>query len=398
MQRSAPAKRPRDIRLDFFRGLCLFIIFIAHMYGNPWANWIPARFGFSDATEIFVFCSGMASAIAFATAFDRHGWLIGCGRVTYRIWQVYWAHVSMFVIAIALTIVTDQWITGGTGDYLRGLKMENLFNENAQSAMVGVVTLAWVPPYFDILPMYLVILCMLPVFLGIAQINFPAAYGLSILVWLGAQLGWLYVPSASWSDASWFFNPFGWQLVFFTGFSFMRGWLPAPKADSRLIWAAIIYVVVTMPLEWEPALLTFDSLMQTRQAIGPLIHKGHEGLLRFVHFLALAYLAYVAVGEGGRNLKGPVVRVVAKVGTQSLGVFMSGIILSFIAGPFLNVVGRDILTVTIANAGGIAMLIAIAYIVSWYKAAPWAKPVSKPSPSPAGADDAATASPVVARR
>jgi hypothetical protein len=50
----------RDPRLDFFRGLAMFIILIAHVPSNWWTLWIPARFGFSDATEIFVFCSGMA--------------------------------------------------------------------------------------------------------------------------------------------------------------------------------------------------------------------------------------------------------------------------------------------------------------------------------------------------
>ena len=373
MQPRTQPKKERDIRLDFFRGLCLFIIFIAHMYGNPWASWIPARFGFSDATEIFVFCSGMASALAFGVAFERHGALIGFGRVLYRIWQVYWAHVSLFVLAIGLTIVTDDWVAGGNGDYLRGLQMENLFNENAKSALLGIVTLQWVPAYFDILPMYLAILCMLPAFYLLAQAGFPAAYGASLVVWLFAQLGYLYVPGPEWSQSSWFFNPFGWQLVFFTGFSFMKGWLPAPPRDPRLIWAAIAYVAITLPLEWEPLLLAFPELMEARQAIIPLIHKGHEGPMRFIHFLALAYLAYVAVGERGENLKGPVVKVIAKVGTQSLGVFMAGILLSFVMGPFLNVVGRTYLTVFVANAGGIAALVAVAYTVAWFKAAPWAR-------------------------
>lgn len=68
----------------------MFIIFIAHLPGNQWTLWIPARFGFSDATEIFVFCSGMASAIAFGRVFELHGLAMGSARVLYRVWQVYW--------------------------------------------------------------------------------------------------------------------------------------------------------------------------------------------------------------------------------------------------------------------------------------------------------------------
>src|SRR5690606_16367543 len=85
-----PAAKPaRDPRLDFFRGLGMYIILIAHISGNPWTLWIPARFGFSDATEIFVFCSGMASAIAFGAVFSKAGWVMGALRIMHRVWQVY---------------------------------------------------------------------------------------------------------------------------------------------------------------------------------------------------------------------------------------------------------------------------------------------------------------------
>ena len=80
---AAALHRPRDPRLDFYRGIAMFIILCAHIPGNRWTGWIPARFGFSDATEIFVFCSGMASAIAFGGSFARHGWWLGTARVAY---------------------------------------------------------------------------------------------------------------------------------------------------------------------------------------------------------------------------------------------------------------------------------------------------------------------------
>ena len=53
----------RDPRLDVFRGLAMAIILVAHVPGNPLAEFIPARFGPSDAAEMFVFCSGFAAAL-----------------------------------------------------------------------------------------------------------------------------------------------------------------------------------------------------------------------------------------------------------------------------------------------------------------------------------------------
>lgn len=109
-QAAAPAKpavpaapaRVRDLRLDFFRGIAMFIILMAHTPRNFFTSWIPARWGFSDATEIFVFCSGMASAIAFGKAFELAGWRMGTARVSFRVWQVYWAHVGLFFATLAL--------------------------------------------------------------------------------------------------------------------------------------------------------------------------------------------------------------------------------------------------------------------------------------------------------
>ena len=93
-------KPPRDLRLDFFRGVAMFIILLAHTPGNTWTLWIPARFGFSDATEIFVFCSGMASAFAFGSVFLKKSWFLGAARIMFRVWQVYWAHIGV-VLATA---------------------------------------------------------------------------------------------------------------------------------------------------------------------------------------------------------------------------------------------------------------------------------------------------------
>lgn len=43
----------------------MFIILIAHITGDLWTVWNSVNFGFSDVAEMFVFCLGMASAVAF---------------------------------------------------------------------------------------------------------------------------------------------------------------------------------------------------------------------------------------------------------------------------------------------------------------------------------------------
>ena len=60
---SAPAGR--DLRLDLFRGLALWLIFLDHIPANV-VNWLTIRnYGFSDAAEIFVFISGYTAAFVY---------------------------------------------------------------------------------------------------------------------------------------------------------------------------------------------------------------------------------------------------------------------------------------------------------------------------------------------
>jgi len=349
--------------------------------------YIPARFGLSDAAEIFVFLSGMASAVAFASVFVKRGFFMGVARIAHRLWQAYWAHISIFFVCTVIMVLIDRHLQTGE-DYVRGLMMEHFFNENAQQALVGLLTLTYVPPFFDILPMYLVILLMIPVVMLLAGVSPWLAMGAVVATWFVASFNVLDMSRAPWNDEVWFFNPFSWQLVFFTGFAFMRGWLPTPKADMRLILAAVAYLLVCLPLEWEPLLKAFPALRETREWLYPVwIDKTHQGFARYVHFLALAYLAFIAVGERGRHLKGPVVAVVCKVGQQSLAIFILSLALSFTASALLNVIGRTYLTVPLVNLGGMAMMVGVAYMTAWFKSVPWksqAKTVPIAQPAEAG--------------
>ena len=64
-QTDAALARERDPRVDFFRGLALWFIFLDHVPSNTIGHLTLRNFGFSDATEIFVFISGYSAAIAY---------------------------------------------------------------------------------------------------------------------------------------------------------------------------------------------------------------------------------------------------------------------------------------------------------------------------------------------
>ena len=89
---------------------------------------------------------------------------------------------------------------------------------------------------------------------------------------LGAGELRLNFPAEPWSERKWFFNPFGWQLVFFTGFAFMRGWIPAPPVRAWLIERYGSYVSYDPPLTLATAPLWLAPLALL--ALGLWIARG----------------------------------------------------------------------------------------------------------------------------
>lgn len=369
----------------------MFIILIAHITNNPWTLWIPARFGFSDATEIFVFCSGMASAIAFGAVFARAGWVMGTVRIMHRVWQIYWVHLGVFFLTLALLQMLNM-----TGifphDQVNQVNLDP-FIDNTGPNLIGLLTLTYVPNYFDILPMYLVILALIPVMMACVQVDVRLAMLASVALWAAATAG-LNLPAELWfpnpSGRVWFFNPFAWQLVFFAGFALMSGWIPAPPVRRSLIWIAVAIVVLSVPFAWERIISTSETIKELRRDGVILFDKTNFGILRIVHFAALAYLAWVAVGPAGVHLRregwvGAVISLISRVGQQSLAVFAASMVMARGLGAILDLADYGPLATLVVNLSGIALIIGVARVSAFFKSQPWrttAPPVASPETQP----------------
>lgn len=361
----------RDPRLDFFRGIAMFIILIAHIPGNAWARWIPARFGPSDATEMFVFCSGFAAAIAFGGTFVRRGFWMGCGRVLYRCWQIYWAHLSLFFVVATICVLAN--LAFAEPNYISKLNLTYFFNFTAE-ALVGLFTLTYVPNYFDILPMYFVALLMMPLVIALHRLHVAAAIAFCVGLWLTVQLTGLSLPAEPWSDRPWFFNPFAWQLIFFTGFMLSAGWIKPPPVNRWLVGAAVAWVVFMVCLSWRPIWSNWTLMQDIYGLLVGERPKTNFHWIRWVHFLALAYLAVVILKGREHILLHPAFAPIIKVGQQALATFLTSMAMSWTLGIALDQLGRSWLTVGAANLIGFAVLIGVAYLVGWYKKTPWKQP------------------------
>ncbi len=363
----------RDVRLDFFRGLAMFIIFVAHVPGNRWAQFLPRAIGPSDAAEWFVFCSGFASALAFGKVFEQQGLWLGTSRILHRVWQLYWAQIAVFLTVAALCVVGTRWLDK---DYVAALNITRFFAETEQG-LLHLLTLTYVPNLFDILPMYMVLLLFVPVVMALRRLRPWLALAFPPALYLAARAFDWNLPAEWWSDRPWYFNPFTWQLLFFTGFALGRGWIHRPPFTWPWLALAAAIMLILFPLNFAPIWQNVDWVRTISDAHVWMIDKTDFGPARYAHVLAMALLGLALVDRFPEFLRWRGFEPIVKVGQQTLPVFLSTIVLSWSAGMFLDVVGRTPLHVALANLTGFALMLGVANVTGFYKSQPWRRPRHK---------------------
>ena len=375
-----PAKRPRDERLDLFRGLTMLIIFVAHLPENSWNAWIPARFGFSSGAELFVFCSGIASALAFGSVFTRRGLGLGTARIAHRIWQVYWTQIGLVLALIALAAALDRIF----GLAVLAQQFQPLLAD-PENALLGLATLSWQPDYLDILPMYLVILALVPVMMLARRLHAALPFVIATSLYAAVWATGLNLSGNPWNGAGWFLNPFAWQFIFFIGFFIAMKWLPVPRlGDRRLMMAAALFILFSVPLSFWGVLENWPLAQTARDLVIPASEKTDLHILLVLHFLALAYLVLSLIEPWRDQLDRGVGHLLILIGRQSLACFVASVVLARLLGIIADTVGRGEFVVALLNLAGFALILANALTIGWFKSAPWAGPARKPLAEPAG--------------
>ena len=202
----------RDLRLDLFRGLALWLIFLDHIPENI-MNWITIRnYGFSDATEIFIFISGYTAAFVYGRAMRERGFVISSARMLRRAWQIYVAHIFLFTIFMA----EIAYVAATFDNPLYAEEMNILdFLKQPDVTIFQALLLKFKPVNMDVLPLYIVLLLLFPPMLWLLlwQPAFALA-GSALLYVLAWNFDW-NLPA--YPNGVWFFNPFAWQLLFVFG-------------------------------------------------------------------------------------------------------------------------------------------------------------------------------------
>lgn len=346
--------------VDFWRGFALISIFINHVPGNFFERFTHRNYSPSDSAELFVFLAGWTLRLGVS---KRYGLQTAVQlRQTYgqRAGRVYGLHLCICVIGLAFVTVSAGLLH--EAGLLSLLKAGPMFADPVRTGL-GLVALTQHLRYFDILPLYVVLLLAAPGLL----LTHRHAPGLllpaSLVIYLVTLVYRINVPQWP-GPGDWNFNPLTWQFVFVLGFVLAANEGLGALARQHIgvlraiAWPIILVGAVVVVFDrWpNPARLPEPRLLFMTQ-------KSFATPIRVIDFLALAAVAtayFAAIMRRAPRL----VDLLALLGRHSLPVFCVASCLSIIAQIVRYVSpGGGIAVDTLLIGMGVAAMMATAALI-----------------------------------
>ena len=355
----------RDVRLDLFRGLALWLLFLDQLPSAVVSAFAIRSYGFSDATEIIVFVFGYTAGFVYGPLMRERGFVVATANILRRAWQVYVAHVFLFVFYIAeIAYVSRRF------DNPLFAEDTNIFEflHRPDMALFQGLILNFKPVHMDVLPLYILLLVAFAPVLWLLLRRPALALAASAVVYaLSRRFGWnLHAYPAG----EWPLNPFAWQFLFV-----LAAWcgLGLPRTVQALIHSRPALIIAAAYLALSFAVVTALFFPRASgyvptwlaDAIYP-IDKTDLDPVRFAHVLALAAVAVHFVPQDWAALKWRGLRPLIGCGQHLVEIFCVGVFLTFAAQSIFVEVADTIPVHLLAGALGIAVMSAVAQFISWF--------------------------------
>jgi len=314
----------RDHRLDIFRGLALMMIFINHVPGNVFEHLTSRNFGFSDAAEAFVLMSGIAVGLAYSRGFANGPLLDALLKVWRRAGKIYVTHIV--ITAWAIAIIAAGIVFLDTADMVQKVNFTRLL-DRPLAAMIGIPLLTHQLGYFNILPLYFVLLVISPVYIMIGQRSRLALVMVAAVIWFIAGTHRLNLPNYP-NPGGWFFNPFSWQLLYAIG---IAAGLEAKEGRKLVPYDGNLFAIAAGFLVLSLVWVKFRLGAFPGSGTLPFFISGYDktflALPRLLHALALAYVL-TNMDAVTRLLATRPFKPLELMGQHGLYVFAAGSVLS----------------------------------------------------------------------
>ena len=363
------AARDGDLRLCFLLGLAAWFLFVDHVPHNAVSLLTMRNFGFSGATDLFVFVGGYTAAILYGKMMLERGFVVTATRLFRRVWQLYAAYVVLFVVYIDLIGYVAR--KSAAPAIISEFNVTGIVDHTIRTLIYGLLLQAK-PLNLDVLQLFIVLMAFFPIILfGILRRPILTLAGSAIFYLAAREYDW---NLSSFPDGRWYFNPFCWQLLFVLGAWFA---VSGPKQIrairslqnlSVLRIAALLYLLFALIVTAAGKFPLLAEYVPAR-ILGAFLPNDKENLAlyRVVHLLAAAFLFTFLVPRDWRGFRWQILQPVIKCGEEWLPVFCAGVFLSF-AAHFVLITSPDSLVMhVLVSVAGIFIMTAVAYYASWSK-------------------------------
>ena len=237
--------------------------------------------------------------------------------------------------------------------------------------------------FLDILPLYIILMLLVPAALVLLRINKFALLGSSFALYVISKIYHFELPAYP-EGHHWVFNPFQWQLLFMIGAIGGHAYITRQRLIPHGRWSFILALVITVlcavvRIDWEIHWVWsgFPSLLFTQ--LWPWVEKSGLGPLRLINFVAWVVVAATLVSPHAQFLSSRWARLIIACGQHSLHVFCLGILLS-VGCRMIVLQFHPSIPIQIAySLAGCAILMLQAHTIDWYK-----NRTRRPSPEPLG--------------
>jgi hypothetical protein len=354
----------RDLRLDLFRGIANWWIFLDHIPNNV-LNWLTIRnYGFSDAADLFVFISGYTASFVYARVMLERGFTVGGARLIKRVWQLYVAHILLFLVFIAsVGMAAQRWNEPGI---INELNVAGVINNPIQTVFEGLL-LKFKPVNFDVLPLYIVLMAVFPLVLWCTLRRPNIVMAASFVLYLLARHFNWNLPS--YPSGHWYFNPFAWQVTFLFGAWCALGGAQRAKPYTQsklLIWACAAYLLFALVMTLAGRFPDFGHALFPDWLFNVFNpnDKTNVAPYRLLHFIIIAFMVVRLMPRDWPGLEWKIFNPMVVCGQHSLEVFCGGVFLAF-AGHFFLLLHPGVIQQISVSVLGIVLLCGIGYFKKW---------------------------------
>ena len=347
--------------VDFWRGFALVSIFINHIPGIYYSHFTHGNVSISDSADLFVFLAGWSLRYLVGSSTRQTATWFVVLRLIARAAQIYAAQILITMLAIAILALAATTLDNPL--LLEWNNAAAVFYDPIPTH-VGLVLVTHQLGYFDILPLYVVVMAMAPVFAVIDRYTPNLLLPLSLALYCVVLVFRINPPT--WPVAGeWFFNPLAWQVTFVLGFTLARDGGIGGFARRYLTWIRIIAapIVVTGAVMvwtgWFP-----DPTTVPQPILFFIAEKTYDTPMRLIQFLAV-----VAIFSGAypyvRRWVAPLTDFFSMLGRNSLPVFCVGSLLSLTAQIVRYLYEGYVSIDTVVVILGITIMAATAWLAEW---------------------------------